>query len=403
MDKKSENNPSNLWTRRSKYGESTPARTNDLLTRHATTPSSSKLSVSVNKSSHSDSPDDRSTSTPSGKRYPSQSAGGYGKSNPFSAPLSTTSVASPTSTGASSAFGLGSGAFASFGSAAKTPKTPGSAFDFAKSGDKKQQQHETASAGSDKDASDKDIQLRRPPARKSLSSIRPSTASSTEPSLGSARDSPQAWPLKHAWVIYYRPPTSKNADYEKSIKPLCRFTTVQEFWTVYTHLKRPSALPTVSDYHFFKEGIRPVWEDDENRRGGKWIMKLKKGVADRYWEDLLLAMIGDQFMEASEEVCGAVVSVRQGEDVFSIWTKNDGGRNVKIRETVKRVLKLPVDTEVAWRSHGDSIGLKAETEKVRAEGRQERGGGEKGRRGTGRSEQQRAVGGGGEEDEEGKS
>ena len=71
---------------------------------------------------------------------------------------------------------------------------------------------------------------------------------------------------------------------------------------MYSHLKRPSALPTVSDYHFFKDGIRPVWEDDENKHGGKWIMRLKKGVADRYWEELLLAMVGDQFAEASEEV-----------------------------------------------------------------------------------------------------
>jgi translation initiation factor 4E len=107
--------------------------------------------------------------------------------------------------------------------------------------------------------------------------------------------------------------------------------TAQQFWKVYTHLKRPSSLPAVSDYHFFKEGIRPVWEDDENKRGGKWIMRLKKGVSDRYWEDLLMAMVGDQFAEAGEEVCGMVLSVRSGEDVFSIWTKNDGGRNIKIR------------------------------------------------------------------------
>jgi translation initiation factor 4E len=96
-------------------------------------------------------------------------------------------------------------------------------------------------------------------------------------------------------------------------------------------MKRPSQLPSVSDYHFFREGIRPVWEDDANKKGGKWIMRLKKGVCDRYWEDLLMAMVGDQFNEASDEVCGAVLSVRAQEDVLSIWTKNDGGRNVKIR------------------------------------------------------------------------
>lgn len=90
-------------------------------------------------------------------------------------------------------------------------------------------------------------------------------------------------------------------------------------------------LPTVSDYHVFKQGIRPVWEDEENKRGGKWIMRLKKGVADRYWEELLMALVGNWFEEAQEEVCGFVLSVRSGEDVFSIWTKNDGGRNIKIR------------------------------------------------------------------------
>lgn len=137
--------------------------------------------------------------------------------------------------------------------------------------------------------------------------------------------------MRYSWVIYYRPPTSKNVAYEESIKPLCRVSTITEFWRVYMHCKYPSLLPHVSDYHFFRDGIRPVWEDEANKRGGKWIMRLKKGVADRYWEDLLMAMTGDQFMEASDEVCGAVISVRSQEDVLSIWTKNDGGRNIKIR------------------------------------------------------------------------
>lgn len=128
-----------------------------------------------------------------------------------------------------------------------------------------------------------------------------------------------------------------------------------EFWGVFRQLKHPSALPAVSDYHFFKKGIRPVWEDEANRKGGKWIMRLKKGVADRYWENLRMAMVGEQFEEASDEVCGAVVSVRSGEDVISVWTKNDGGRNVKIRDGLKRLLNLPPDTIIQWKSHDESI------------------------------------------------
>lgn len=85
-----------------------------------------------------------------------------------------------------------------------------------------------------------------------------------------------------------------------------------------------------------------MWEDDANKKGGKWIMRLKKGVCDRYWEDLLMAMVGDQFNEASDEVCGAVLSVRAQEDVLSIWTKNDGGRNVKIRSVLSDFDWIPI-------------------------------------------------------------
>jgi translation initiation factor 4E len=270
-------------------------------------------------------------------------------------------VSSPTG-GAATAFGLGSGAFASFGSATRTPKTPGSAFDFSKAAGS------TASPSAPLDKKEK------PPVGRALSTFTKATTSTTadEGLGGPSVDLEIPWPLKHSWVIWYRPPTSKNSDYEKSTKAMCKMATVQQFWKTFAHLKRPSALPTVSDYHFFKEGIRPVWEDEENKRGGKWIMRLKKGVSDRYWEDLLMAIIGDQFAEAGEEVCGAVLSVRSGEDVFSIWTKNDGGRNIKIRlvlsrlhlftctntdhrETIKRVLSLPADTNIVWKSHDDSI------------------------------------------------
>jgi translation initiation factor 4E len=242
----------------------------------------------------------------------------HGGRNPFNtlSPITAGGLASPTTSG-QTAFGLGSGAFASFGSANKTPKTPGGVFDFKPA--------PPATPGEKKDK----------PAGKPVNSVRkesPSTSASEEAAVSSAPlDFNAPWPLKYTWVIWYRPPTPKNSDYEKSTKALCRMCTVQEFWKIFVHLKRPSTLPTVSDYHFFKEGIRPVWEDDENKRGGKWIMRLKKGVADRYWEELLMAMTGGEFMEATEEVCGFVLSVRSGEDVFSIWTKNDGGRNIKIR------------------------------------------------------------------------
>jgi translation initiation factor 4E len=96
-------------------------------------------------------------------------------------------------------------------------------------------------------------------------------------------------------------------------------------------------------------------------------VRLKKGVADRYWEDLLFAIIGDQFSDASDEVCGAVLSVRNGEDILSVWARTDGGRVLKIRETMKRVLNLPADTKLEWKSHDSSIQQRSALEESRRE------------------------------------
>jgi translation initiation factor 4E len=50
------------------------------------------------------------------------------------------------------------------------------------------------------------------------------------------------------------------------------------------------------------------------------MIRLKKGIASRYWEDVILAIIGEQF-DVGSEVCGAVLSVRNNEDIISIWNK----------------------------------------------------------------------------------
>jgi len=50
-------------------------------------------------------------------------------------------------------------------------------------------------------------------------------------------------------------------------------------------------------------------QDESNARGGKWVLRIRKGLASRCWENLILAMLGEQFM-VGDEICGAVVSLR---------------------------------------------------------------------------------------------
>ncbi|EWC48488.1 hypothetical protein DRE_07750 [Drechslerella stenobrocha 248] len=285
-----------------------------------TTPGKLTLTVS-NPDGSSNSNDNSSPSSARGfgpaKGRGAASRDGISRFDPLSAvgPLSAggsfSTLASP-----STAFSLGSGAFASFGSSAKTPTKPTA--------------DPIASAATAKEPGPG-------PA--------PTSSTAVTPGLTGRRRQPK----EGARRIH------EFQDYEKSTQKIAAFSTVEEFWMVYSHLRKPRSLPHVSDYHLFKQGIRPVWEDSENRKGGKWIIRLKKGVSTRYWEDLVLAIIGDQFGETGEDICGAVLSIRNAEDVLSIWTRVNNATTLKIRETIKRVLALPVETIILFKTHDESI------------------------------------------------
>ncbi|KAG8735115.1 hypothetical protein FRC10_010967 [Ceratobasidium sp. 414] len=145
----------------------------------------------------------------------------------------------------------------------------------------------------------------------------------------------------------------RGSNGEEGIKRITSFSSVETFWTVFTHLNPPSNLQPTTDYLVFHSGIhRPVWEDPMNVRGGKWSIRLRKGVADRLWEDLILALIGDQY-EDEDEVCGCVLSVRTQEDIISVWNKDESNSQIltRIRETTRRVLNLTASAVFEYKSH----------------------------------------------------
>lgn len=166
--------------------------------------------------------------------------------------------------------------------------------------------------------------------------------------------------LQFAYALWYSKRTpgklTNTQTYDQNLKIVGIFDTVESFWTIYSHLHRPSDLSGHSDFHLFKDGIKPMWEDDANKEGGKWIVRLRKGLASRCWENLILAILGEQFM-VGEEICGAVVSIRFQEDIISVWNKsaNDQSTTIRIRDTLKRVLNLPMNTIMEYKTHNDSL------------------------------------------------
>ena len=122
---------------------------------------------------------------------------------------------------------------------------------------------------------------------------------------------------------------------------------------------RPSDLPTTTDYHFFRGGIKPTWEDPGNAKGGKWIVRLPKGLASRYWEEMILALIGGQLGShiPDGEVCGAVLSIRYAEDILGVWNRTAADREMveRLRDAIKKCLQLPPHANMEYKPHQNSL------------------------------------------------
>jgi translation initiation factor 4E len=139
--------------------------------------------------------------------------------------------------------------------------------------------------------------------------------------------------LPYKWIWWSRlPQTNKTVDYDKTLRQMLQMETVDEFVYCYQHLNKPSVMPAGFDYAFFKDGIRPIWEDPANRQGGKWVLRLRKGVADFFWDNMLLGLVGNlPWEDNADDICGAVLSVRKEEDILSLWIRTKDHDVQKIR------------------------------------------------------------------------
>lgn len=107
----------------------------------------------------------------------------------------------------------------------------------------------------------------------------------------------------------------------KEVQPLGSFDTVRGFWRLYSHILRPNDVKESVDLFLFKHGIKPMWEDPANAKGGRWVVRLKKGLASHYWESLILAIIGEQF-DVGNEICGAAVNISPQRDSIAVWNRH---------------------------------------------------------------------------------
>lgn len=77
--------------------------------------------------------------------------------------------------------------------------------------------------------------------------------------------------LHCSWTLWFYKSSSKASNWGDNMKEVFTFQTVEDFWALYNHIVPPSGLGAGCDYNLFREGIKPMWEDQKNERGTKQL------------------------------------------------------------------------------------------------------------------------------------
>ncbi|GME88929.1 unnamed protein product [[Candida] boidinii] len=176
--------------------------------------------------------------------------------------------------------------------------------------------------------------------------------------LESKEDFTVKHPLNSKWTLWYtKPPVDPSESWSDLLRPVVPFDTVEEFWGIFNAIPKANELPLKSDYHLFKNDIKPEWEDSENSKGGKFSFQFKgkKYDINEIWIRCLLSVIGETIEGEENEVNGIVLNVRKNCFKVGLWTKSCNKDSlIPIGETLRKVLNLSEGEKLEFMSHKDS-------------------------------------------------
>jgi translation initiation factor 4E len=165
-------------------------------------------------------------------------------------------------------------------------------------------------------------------------------------------------PLENKWSLTYW----HNNEWEH-IQHVMTMETIEDFWGTYNNIAKLSQLGKFN-FAFFHEGMRPIWEDEMNRKGGKWIWEYspdKRKSIDDIWLNLLLFLIGETLVEDNkicpdDEIVGVTIHTRVGGDRMTLWTKST---DVSIQQYLGKALetKLNIKGSLTFKVHEEAIQL----------------------------------------------
>jgi len=89
----------------------------------------------------------------------------------------------------------------------------------------------------------------------------------------------------------------------------------------------------INQKHFFmmQNGISPIWEDPQNKKGGCWSFKVPAIQAQDLWDDLSLYMVTENLSSIVNSITGLSICLKKNNySVVKIWNKNSKDNSLSL-------------------------------------------------------------------------
>lgn len=134
--------------------------------------------------------------------------------------------------------------------------------------------------------------------------------------------------LSDKWVLYAHLPHDTNWSID-SYKSILEFNTVEQSLGLFEAI--PDIMINNCMLFLMRNKIKPIWEDEHNRKGGSFSFKVANNDVAKVWRSLCYSTIGGSVSHNStfmSDINGITISPKRNFCILKIWMRSCDFNNI---------------------------------------------------------------------------
>jgi len=155
--------------------------------------------------------------------------------------------------------------------------------------------------------------------------------------------------LSYRWILWYHDPEDKDYSLNSYVR-IADINNSQQFWSVIDNI--PKEAWECGMFFFMKLGYPPIWEAEENIKGGSWSKKISNEVVHNTFIHLMVnCMSNEILLERKETLVGVSVSHKGPDSIVRIWNSTTTVRqNAYLK---KNIPNFQITKDVAYTNNAE--------------------------------------------------